>query len=224
MMVDTMILNLIIGALTIMLWSVYYRENPLSHFVENLIIGLGMGYALYNTINTLGTIWITPMAAGNWLLIIPAILGFLLYTVFIRKYSYLSRIAVAAIIGTGLGFATGRTFPVLILGQIKGLGTSLVGADAMGMIDWFIILIATITTLMYFTFTREHKGVLGATAKIGRYAIMIGFGTIFGATIWGNHVFVIDRAAFLAEAPMVYLIPIAFAIILIDIFMHRQKN
>ena len=224
MMADAMIVSLVLGALTLMLWSVYYRENPLSHLVESLVIGLAMGFALYTTVNTLNKIWITPMMDGNWLLIIPAILGLMLYAVFFKKYVYLSRIALSAIIGTGLGFATGRTFPVLILGQIKGLGNSLVSADALGIANWLIILVATITTLMYFTFTREQTGVFGVTSKIGRYAIMIGFGTIFGATIWGNHVFVIDRAAFFSEPPMIYLIPVAFAVILVDIYLQRQKK
>ena len=218
---DTVIINLVNAALLIMLWSVYYRENPLSHFVESLLIGLAMGYMIFVTVDTLRSIWIAPMSAGNWLLVIPAILGFMLYTMFSRKYAYLSRIAIAAIVGTGMGFATARTVPIMILGQIKGFGTSLVSAATLNVINWAVILVTSISTLTYFTFTREHKGALGSIARLGRWSIMIGFGTIFGATIWGNHVFVIERCAFISEAPMAYLIPIAFAFILWDVFKRR---
>ena len=221
---DTVIIDLVNAALLIMLWSVYYRENPLSHFVENLLIGLAMGYSLYVTVNTLGSVWIAPMSAGNWFLIIPAILGLMLYTMFSKKYMHLSRIAVAAIVGTGMGFATARTVPIMILGQIQGFGASLVSAKPMDSVNWAVTLVTSLSTLAYFTFTREHKGALGSIARLGRYSIMIGFGTIFGASIWGNHVFVIERCAFLAQPPMAYLIPVAFAIILIDILWRRRTG
>ena len=221
---DTVIINLVNAALLIMLWSVYYKENPFSHFVESLLIGLAMGYLIFVTIDTLGSIWIAPMRAGNWLLVIPAILGLMLYAMFSRKHAYLSRITIAAIVGTGMGFATARTVPVMILGQIKGLGTSLVSAAPLDVFNWAVILVTSISTLTYFTFTREHTGSLGLITRLGRWSIMIGFGTIFGATIWGNHVFVIERCAFISEAPMAYLIPIAFAVILWDVLRRRKQT
>jgi hypothetical protein len=223
MMVEQIITDVLNAVLLLMLWSVYYRENILSHFVESVLIGLAMGYAIYVTINTLSSVWVTPMAQGNWSLIIPAFLGFMLYASISRKYAYLSRISVAAIVGSGLGFAVGRTIPIMILGQISGLGTSLVGAQPLDVLNWAVVLVATVTTLIYFTFTREHKGVLGATSRVGRWAIMIGFGTIFGATIWGNHVFVIDRLSFLAQPPLYWFIPISLVVILIDILYRRSK-
>lgn len=221
---EPMITNMVIAILLLMIWSALYKENPLYHFAESLIVGLGMGYTIYVTIDTLNKIWITPIQAGNWILIIPAVIGALLYSMFSRKYGYLSRIASAAIVGTGLGFATGRAMPVMILGQLKGFASPLAETSVMEVFSWAVVLVACTTTIAYFTFTREHKGALGSLARIGRWSILISFGAIFGGTIWANHVFVIERCSFLSEAPMVYLIPIAFAFILADILRRRKRS
>lgn len=221
---DPMITNMMTGILLIMTWSVLYRENPFYSFAESLIVGFAMGYTVYITIDTLNKIWITPLQAGNWILIIPAIIGALLYTMFSRKYGYLSRIASAAIVGTGLGFATGRAMPVMILGQLKGFTKILTDIDAMGLFSWAVVLVTCTSTIAYFTFTREHKGILGSLTRVGKWSILISFGAIFGGTIWANHVFVIERCSFLSEAPMVYLIPIAFAFIIADVLRRRKQR
>jgi len=90
-------------------------------------------------------------------------------------------------------------------------------------VNWLIVLICTISVVIYFTFTKEHTGVLGKIAKIGRWSMMIAFGATFGASLFANQVFVIERSAFLAKMPEVALIPVALILLLADVVRRRRK-
>lgn len=63
----------------------------------------------------------------------------------------------------------------------------------------FIVIIGVISTLIYFYFSHEHTGVLGVTAKVGIWFIMIAFGAHFGYTVMGRVSLLIGRAQFLIE-------------------------
>ena len=54
-----------------------------------------------------------------------------------------------------------------------------------------------ITTLSYFFFSREQKGLLRVSANIGVWFIMIGFGASFGNTVMGRISLLIGRVQFL---------------------------
>jgi hypothetical protein len=56
-----------------------------------------------------------------------------------------------------------------------------------------------LSTLVYFYFSKEHKGALGATAKVGVWFIMISFGAHFGYTVMGRVSLLIGRVQFLIE-------------------------
>ncbi len=216
--------SLMVAVLTLMAWSMLYRENPFYRVVESLIIGFGMGYTLYITIDTLQKIWISPMIGGNWLLLVPAILGFLLFTSFTERYRFLSRWGVAAIAGSGAGFAVSRAVPVQIIGQVKPFFINLQKAAPLEVFNWVVILATTLSTIAFFTFTREHRGVLGRIAKLGRLSMMAAFGATFGATIGGDILYIIERSIFLAKAPQVYLLPVAILLIVVDIIRKGGKR
>jgi len=213
---------LIVSALTLCAWSLLYRENIFYHFTEALVVGFGMGYTLYIALDTLNKIWLKPLISGKLWLIIPAILGFLLFTVFSKKYMYLSRWSIATIAGTGTGYAVSRAVPVMIIRQIEGLGKPLAQMTALETINHIIVIITCIGTIAYFTFTRPHVGPLGKLAKIGRWSMMIAFGSTFGATLFANQVFVIERCAFLAKYPQNILLIVAILFLLYDFYRRRK--
>ncbi len=62
-----------------------------------------------------------------------------------------------------------------------------------------LVLIGVISTLIYFYFSKEHTGVLGVTAKVGIWFIMISFGAHFGYTVMGRVSLLIGRVQFLIE-------------------------
>ena len=46
--------------------------------------------------------------------------------------------------------------------------------------------VGLVCSLSYFFFSKEHRGVLGVTSRIGIYTLMIGFGVGFGLTVMGR--------------------------------------
>ena len=71
-----------------------------------------------------------------------------------------------------------------------------------GPTDWLltaIIVVAVLSTLIYFYFSHEHTGALGVTAKLGIWFIMISFGAHFGFTVMGRVSLLIGRMQFLID-------------------------
>jgi hypothetical protein len=60
-----------------------------------------------------------------------------------------------------------------------------------------IIVFGTIFTILYFYFSREHKGVLGVSSKVGVTILMLTFGASFGYTIMARISLLIGRIYFL---------------------------
>jgi hypothetical protein len=64
-------------------------------------------------------------------------------------------------------------------------------------INTILIFIGTVTILMYFFFSREHKGLYGKVTNIGVWFMMIGFGASFGYTVMARISLLIGRIQFL---------------------------
>jgi hypothetical protein len=62
-----------------------------------------------------------------------------------------------------------------------------------------IVVVGVLSTLIYFYFSKEHVGVLGVTAKVGIWFIMISFGAHFGYTVMGRVSLLIGRVQFLID-------------------------
>jgi hypothetical protein len=60
-----------------------------------------------------------------------------------------------------------------------------------------VLVVGTLTGLIYFYFSREHKGVFGGAAKIGVYFLMVTFGASFGYTVMSRMSLLIGRLYFL---------------------------
>lgn len=221
---DATSFDIIITILILMTYSILYRENIFYHFIEVIVIGFLMGYTIYAAITTLQSTLISPLMAGALILIVPAISGILLYTTFIDRYRFLSRWVTAAVAGTGMGLATSRSIPVSILGQISGLYLNVSKADAFTIINWLIILSATISGLAYFIFTKEHKGVLGKVTKLGLIFMMVAFGTTFGASNFTKQSYVIPLALLISKMPQFYIVLLAAAIVVFDIIWRSKKK
>ena len=74
--------------LTLALFSFMYKDNPVYRAVEHIFAGLTAGYQvglIWDTV-ILQQLW-NPMAAGKFWLVIPGILGFLMFSRFSSKWS-----------------------------------------------------------------------------------------------------------------------------------------
>lgn len=185
--------TLIAAFLTLCIFSFLYKDNPFYKFAEYLLVGISVGFFLVTAINTtvLPKLILPLFKQGNLIYLIPGILGLLMFTRFSSKFSWLSRISLALVIGAGAGVSIPAVMQAQIMAQMGATMVSLAS------INGIIIVLAISTTLIYFFFSKEHKGWLGGTAKIGIWFLMIFFGATFGYTVMSRVSLLIGRMQFL---------------------------
>lgn len=195
------------GLLTLAIYSFLYRDNPVYKFAESLLIGLSIGYALV-------TFWQTAVLdkllqplfqQGQLLLVVPLILGLLMFSRFSRRLSWLSRIPLALMIGAGAGAAIPAMLYERTLRQVSNSIQPLVTSDSQFNFSGLVVLAGLLSTLAYFYFSREHKGFLGKVAKVGTYFMMVFFGATFGYTVMSRMSTLIGRIDFLLTDFLHYL-------------------
>ncbi|KAA3635030.1 MAG: hypothetical protein DWP97_05610 [Calditrichaeota bacterium] len=99
---------------TLALFSFMYKDNPIYRIAEHIFAGLTAGYQvglIWDTV-ILQQLW-NPMIDGEWWLFIPGILGFLMFTRFSQKFSWISRMSLAFVMGVTAG--------IFIISQLHGL-------------------------------------------------------------------------------------------------------
>jgi hypothetical protein len=105
----------------------------------------------------------------------------------------------AILLGTSSGMSLAPTFQTDILKQMQSAiadATNL-KAGGWGLVWGLVTFVGVLTTLSYFFFSREHKGALKYSARVGIWFIMIGFGASFGNTVMGRISLLIGRVQFL---------------------------
>jgi hypothetical protein len=83
------------------------------------------------------------------------------------------------------------------LKQMSATVSPLVTASGMPNFAGIVVLLGVLCTISYFYFSREHRGVLGKSARVGTWFLMIFFGTTFGYTVMSRMSTFIGRVEFL---------------------------
>ncbi len=191
--------TIIAGILTLAILTFLYRDNPIYKMAESLLIGISIGYTLVIIwSSTLVDLLIQPLfGESKLLLIIPLILGLMMFSRFVPKYSSLSKIPIAVMIGSGAGVAIPVMLEARILKQVSATVMPLVTESGMPNFSAIVVICGVMSTLAYFYFSREHKGSFGVVARIGTYFLMIFFGTTFGYTVMSRMSTFIGRMEFI---------------------------
>ncbi|HEY6571736.1 MAG TPA: hypothetical protein VI198_00330 [Candidatus Eisenbacteria bacterium] len=190
--------------LTLGIFSFLYKDNPVYKFCEHLFVGISAGYYVVLTyFSTLKPNLVTPLfghfgEGRNFLLVIPLLLGILLFSRFFPRGDWLSRWPIAVILGvypalriTGFGQSD-------LVQQVNGSILPLWGAVNPGeLINNWLLVIGLLTTLVFFFFSKEHKGALGGSARIGIYFLMVSFGASYGYTVMARISLLIGRVMFI---------------------------
>ncbi|MEW5993471.1 MAG: hypothetical protein AB1744_03650 [Candidatus Zixiibacteriota bacterium] len=190
--------TIIAGILTLAILTFLYRDNPVYKMAESLLIGVSVGYVLVVVwSNTLVQTLFVPLSGGRMSLVVPLILGLLMFGRFTRHTTFLSRIPIAVMIGSGAGVAIPAMLEQRTLKQMSATVAPLVTEAGWPDLSALIVLIGVLTTVSYFYFSREHRGPLGLSAKIGTYFLMVFFGATFGYTVMSRMSTFIGRMEFL---------------------------
>ncbi len=185
--------------LTLMVFSFLYKDNPFYKFAEHLFVGVANGYYIvFYWHQALKPNLFEPLKEGNFLYLIPLLLGLLYFTKFIPKISYLVRIPIGFMIGWGAGISIPANLEGFIFKQLEGTVVTPASFYRTGEgISSLIILLGVICTVIYFFFSKEPKGILKVASRTGIIFIMIGFGASFGYTVMARVSLLIGRVQFL---------------------------
>lgn len=210
--------TMIMGTLCMMAWSILYKENFWYRIAEDLTIGVMGGYVMARLVTNTYDNFVSPLFSGEFINIIPIVLGLMMWTQLTKDYRWLARTPLSLITGVGAAIAMKGA----IYGNILVPIASIALPPTTGLIDHLIAAIATITTVAFFFFTIKPVGPLRYVSKTGRILMMIGFGSVAGSSVLSNTTFLYDRAQWFVQTPYAWVpLVIASAIILVDVIRSR---
>jgi len=204
--------------LTILIFSYLLGDNPFFRLAIHIFIGVSAAYVAIVTINNvLIPRLILPLINGSegdrllsLLLLIPS-LFLLTKATPLRKAGNWS---VAILVGIGAaaaigGAVTGTLFPQ-ILGTINSIDPSAYSISINRwdqVINGFIIILGTVTTLLYFHFgTLEKPGqpserphIIEKISQIGKVFLAITFGALFAGVYLSSLAALVERLSFVWE-------------------------
>jgi hypothetical protein len=178
---------------TLGLMSFAIGENPWYRLMEHIYVGIAAAHSLVMGWENLQNNAIYPIIEdGEFIKVIPVVLGILLYARFIKGQMWLARFPMAVLVGIGVGLTVRGTITSDIVNQINA---TLVPINS---IDNFLIFFGVLTVLMFFYFTRKDTNpVFNYSGIFGRYVMMIAFGALFGNAAMGRMSLMIGRIRFL---------------------------
>jgi hypothetical protein len=187
---------------TFAIFSFLYKDNPIYKIAEQVFVGLSAGYwfvyTIYNVLKP--NLWnpLTSDFSNNLILLIPTVLGIMMLMRLISKIDWVSRYPIAILIATTAGISFLRFLKSDVIGQLRATMINPFAGD-----NWVIILgqillvVGTITGVIYFYFSKKHAGAFGVSAKVGIYFLMVSFGAAFGYTAMARISLLIGRLQFL---------------------------
>ncbi len=197
------VLGIWLGALfTFAIFSFLYKDNPFYKVAEQIFVGLSAGYwFVYTIFFILMPNLFNPLLqdfSSNWIKLIPAVLGILMLLRLIPSIDWVSRFPIALVIGTTSGIFFLRYLKSDVINQLTAtIMNPFQGADWVTVVGQILLIIGTLTGVIYFYFSKKHEGAFGVTAKIGIYFLMVSFGAAFGYTAMARISLLIGRLQFL---------------------------
>jgi len=158
-------------------------------------------YEMINWVSTLGGWLDRSMFPENgikgfdgisWSYIIPFVLGIFMLLRLVPTLGWLARWAIAYIVGMAAGLRFYGFLNSDVLMQVKA-ATVDVSGDWWSIFNGLILLIGTLSGLVYFFFSKEQTGMVGKISKVGIYFLMIKFGASFGFAVMGRISLLIGR-------------------------------
>jgi hypothetical protein len=203
--------------LTLLVFSYILGDNPVFRFVLALLVGVTAGTLAVILIRQVIFPNLTRLVSGENIILaaIPIILSLLLVLKLIPRFSRIGNIPMA--------FLVGAASAVIIGGAIMGTLVSQVGASVsqfprwnkilqgdgvIGLLEGGLVLLGTITSLLYFQFTRrvgkngstEQPAWVNFIRSVGKFFIVVTLGAMFAGVLSASITALVQRLSFLWES------------------------
>ena len=189
------------AALSLCIFSFLYRDNPFYRLAEHIFVGVSAGYYMCTGYwQVLQPNLIARLQDGDWRYAIAAVLGGMLLMRLWPKYAWVGRWPLAFMVGIYAGYNIVYTMQAQVLAQVSDTIVSLWNnPDWTATLKNWIILVGVLTSLAYFYFSVEHKGVIGQAARVGVWVLMITFGATFGYTVMARVSLLVGRVMYFQD-------------------------
>jgi hypothetical protein len=200
------------GALvTLALYSVLYKENPIYRMTEHIFLGIATAYGLFVTWkDVLYPKWFKGLQDGYWGWVLAFVAGAMYYTIYSKRLAWMSRLVITTMMGLAAGLAfrefsgqylpqIGTSFkPLFVVAMDKATNGPDVAQSVIAsfMNILFMGCLVCVMTYFFFSFEQKNKPVRTA-ATMGRWLMMIAFGAMFGSTVMARMSLFIGRLSFL---------------------------
>jgi len=176
--------GILVGSLLVlMIWTYMWKATKVFHYGSAVCVGATMGHFFVIAIQTLYEIAYLRVLKEAWV-IIPIILGFMLFARFRRGFGWLSTTSISVIVGVSLGLLVAGGIYTQILGQITlVMGLPFVGADVFTLFNSLVTFFGCFAVIAYFLFQRSLADLapIRALTRLGRI-LMLGAGGVGFAT------------------------------------------
>ena len=132
--------------------------------------------------------------------LIPFVIGIMMILSIFKRFNWMARWGIAYTVAIAAGLRAYGYLNSYILGQVKGTivplantGSPIFHISDPSLFNNLIILVGTVTGLLYFFFSKEQTGTFGKVTRIGIYFLMISFGASFGFAVMGRISLLIGR-------------------------------
>ena len=136
----------------------------------------------------------------HFIYLIPLALGVMMLLSLIPSINWFARWGIAYTVGIAAGLKAYGYLSSNVLSQISASAVDifsgslpLFSMSGDSVFNNIIILVGTISALMYFYFSREQTGSYGKFTRLGIYFLMISFGASFGFAVMGRISLLIGR-------------------------------
>ncbi|HXK49578.1 MAG TPA: hypothetical protein PKW56_03845 [Clostridiales bacterium] len=218
---------------TIMMLSFLYRDNPLYKLGENTFLGISLGFGWVWSWNRIIVPYLFVPLKDSYLdfqpydltLVLWVIIGSTMFFRFSRNKGWIANYWFAFVFAYVAGYSIPISVQALFIQGANMMKPLLEYPTFFEISKWFVIIFGTFAGLMYFFFSKPHRGLLGKTARIGILILMINFGASFGATVMGRIALFIGRAQVLADniVPSI-IITLSITIYLFIYFKYIKKE
>jgi len=226
-MIDVGTIGTLLSAVfTLIVFSFLYRDNRIYKLVEHIYLGFAIGVsAVMAKASVTSTAW-NPAMRGAWIWLLPIAVGLLFCFYFSKKHFWISRIPVSLLVGGATGLAISGAVKAQILDQIRGTITLplITAPNPITAINNLLIILGVVSTLLFFFFSKERKGVMGTAMLLGKIFVVVALGASFGFIVMARMSLLIGRLQFLFKTPQLYLLPVALIMLLIWIMWDKRKT
>jgi hypothetical protein len=198
---------------TLLIFSYIFGDNLLFRFASYAFVGVTAGYVLVIVFDqVLLPKLAAPLLAMQPLYLVPLGMGLLLILKAIPRYARFGSIPMAFLVGVAAAVAIGGAVYGTLFGQVQGAIAdfdlrSRVAQDAgpIRLVEAILLLVGTITSLMYFQFSGRAKAgqvaarspAIETLAQIGQFFIAITLGALFAGVFSAAMAALIERLDFI---------------------------